>query len=191
MYKISLIILLTTISACVNSDRKNSQNILSSTQEVKQSQFLDLWVYEDAIYKVNGQEISESALVNQIQELSINKGDRARILIGENAWFGSVAKLQSLLVKEGLGLDSINIKVLESEEMDKVGKEILLIDVQQGENITFNGKQIHLQDLRIALNSYNQENLNVWLSVSDLAIVGTVFDAKKQILDNGFNITFL
>ncbi|MFY0684276.1 MAG: hypothetical protein JXR20_06980 [Balneola sp.] len=148
-------------------------------------------VFQDGQFQVNGQKITESSLESHLGNLPIGENTKARIYLDENAWFGSVSNITSMLLKHEINGTNISSKVYDSETFSKLGKEILVVDILNNNSAQVNGNYIHTSDLILALNSYKETATQVWFSISEKATVGPVFDIQTNAYHLGYDLTFL
>ncbi|MTI87659.1 MAG: hypothetical protein FH748_06795 [Balneolaceae bacterium] len=171
--------------SCSNTQQDNKTSAETDTIEL-----LDIRVHSSDQILVRGKLISSTALKPQLKDIPLDSSSTVRVLFNKSAPWELMNDMQSAF-QNRLRLNRANFIALSSSKIEAYKKKYLHIDVLANGNILLRGKEIHPDDLRIALNSTAiDRNITILLSVSDGASSGTVADVRAELKRNEFlNIT--
>lgn len=146
----------------------------------KADEVVDIRIHSNGDIRFNGLLISDSSLPSHIKNLKTVETTRARVIIDENAPTGLVHKTQRYLHRQQV--DKIKFATLTSEKFKNYSKNIIHIDVLSSGELLFEGKQLYPKDLKVSLNNVEiNPSTKFIVSVSENALVGTVFDTLEEL----------
>jgi|AntRauTorcE11897_2_1112592.scaffolds.fasta_scaffold46960_1 hypothetical protein len=155
---IPLLILTMILIGC--SKQSNIAPIVSS-QLLK---VVDIRVHSNYEVVLNGESTSFYVLTSFLQEVEVDSSAKVRVFFNEESARGILTTIHDFIREQGLLTPSIQI--FSEQEFEEHLSIHAYIDILQDERVLFNGKDIHPENLPIALQSgFDPDSTTIYLTL--------------------------
>lgn len=142
----------------------NHSNI-ESTDHSQSLKVIDIRVHSNYEVVVNGESTSFYVLSNFLEEVDVDSSAHARVFFNDETAKGALSTIQGYIREWGLLTPSI--RIFSEQEFEEHLSKHAYIDILSDESILFNGKEIHPEDLRVALpGSFEPDSTTIYVNVS-------------------------
>ncbi|MCP9291769.1 ExbD/TolR family protein [Gracilimonas sediminicola] len=171
------LVILSIIISC--SSEPETVNHSADNQE--KLELVDVRLYENGDMKINGRTLSETAFLDVLE---VNEQTKVRISSSDKVYTSLVHRLTREFANRNVG--NVHFNMMTSDEFLEYEKNVV-IDILESGKIMVDGTLLHTEDLKYAVRNESSKDFSVILSVSNEAIMGTVFDVQKTLKKSGID----
>jgi len=177
-----LLLLPVLFISCSSSEAPEATEQETTITQNNALELVDIRIYEDGDLRINGQDISESALESNLNALSVSESTKVRVTSSDEVYTGLVHRTLREFAQRGL---SVTYDMMTKEEFEAF-ESTLIVDVLNNGKIMLDGNLLYPEDLAIALEQIDttEEGSTVKLNIADNVTFGMVTDIQKIVKRN-------
>ncbi|WP_020404643.1 hypothetical protein [Gracilimonas tropica] len=153
MRPLQSILIFLLIYSCTKAEQQPSQK----EGNIQKAEMVDVRIYPDGKIILNGEQTNFSALDGRVESMNIGDETRARFVFVTGEQTPLVYKTTRLIHQKGA--TRIKKIILEEEEFWEYINSTIHIDVLRSGKILFQGKELFVQDLPLALDRYSNKEM--------------------------------